>query len=229
MTTTLRAPFTVAAVIIALVAACVTRLGRRVMPPARRAQDLSSGARGEAIADAPAGDATDTPGDPKGYELAYEAGLRAVEGQESSLRDIRSRATTLLNLITAVIVSGVVVADLVVGQNQPGDAMGCIGIIGVAAAAASFVGVLWMAAKVLLPVEAQFGLDTRAIIRDHIETQPPATLSGIHRELALWLGEHADSNRKMLDKKLSTLNWGWGFLGLEIIGTILVIGDLAYG
>ena len=105
MTTTLRAPFTVAAVIIALVAACVTRLGRRVMPPARRAQDLSSGARGEAIADAPAGDATDTPGDPKGYELAYEAGLRAVEGQESSLRDIRSRATTLLNLITAVIVS----------------------------------------------------------------------------------------------------------------------------
>ena len=229
MTTNLRASLSVFAAVIALVVVCATRLSRRVRSLARCAQGLPSGARGGAMDAASAGDATDVPGDPKGYELAYEAGLRAVEGQESSLRDIRSRAATLLNLITAVIVSGVVVADLIVGQGQPGDAIGYIGAIGVVAAVVSFTGALWMTVKVLEPVEAQFGLDTRVIIRDHVETQPPATLSGIHRELSLWLSEHADSNRKMLDKKLSMLNWGWSFLVLEIVGTILVIGDIAYG
>lgn len=223
----LRARLSALAVSNVLVAVCAAWLGRRAMSWGRPERVLRSGAANEN----PSEDReADTPGDPKGYELAYEAGIRAVEGQESALHNIRSRAATLLTLVPAVFVSGVVGAGLVLEPGQRlGDALGYLGIAGLIVAAISLAGATSMGIKSLWPAEAQFGLDTRVIIRDYVERQPPASLSKIHRELARWLGEHADFNHNMLSKKLSVLSWGWIFLMLSMIGALLVIGDLVYG
>ncbi len=71
--------------------------------------------------------------------------------------------------------------------------------------------------------------DAGVLIGTYVEGDSPLELPEIHRELALWLGGQAESNREILGRKLKTFTWGLGFLVLEVVGVILVMGDAVYG
>ncbi len=63
------------------------------------------------------------PGDPAGYKLAYEAGLRAVEEQALTLRETRDRAGALMS-------AALVVVGLVAGLAFTSDRVDAIGWTG---------------------------------------------------------------------------------------------------
>lgn len=165
------------------------------------------------------------PGDPAGYELAFRTGLQAVEDQASILRETRDRAGTLIS--TAVLASGLA-AGLVFTSDRIVD-IGWPGAIGSVAAVVGLVAVLTAAVLVWRPSEGRFVQDAGVLIGTYVERDPPLELSEIHRELALWLGGNAESNRRMLERKLKVFTWGLGFLVMEIVGVILVMGDAVYG
>lgn len=165
------------------------------------------------------------PGDPAGYELAYRAGLQAVEDQASTLRETRDRAGTLIS--TAVVAGGLAVG-LVFTSDRVVD-IDWLGAIGSATAVVGLVAVLITAVLVWRPSEGRFVQDAGVLVGTYVERDPPIELPEIHRELALWLGRLAESNRETLNRKLKAFTWGLGFLVLEIVGVILVIGDATYG
>lgn len=165
------------------------------------------------------------PGDPAGYELAFRTGLQAVEDQASTLRETRDRAGTLIS--TAVLAGGLA-AGLVFTSDRIVD-IGWPGAIGSVAAVVGLVAVLTAAVLVWRPSEGRFVQDAGVLVGTYVERDPPLELSEIHRELALWLGGNAESNRRMLERKLKAFTWGLGFLVMEIVGVILVMGDAVYG
>lgn len=67
------------------------------------------------------------------------------------------------------------------------------------------------------------------IVGSYVEGDAPANLAEIHRELALWLGEHTESNRRMLEVRLRTFSVGLIGVLVEISGAILALGDVANG
>lgn len=164
-------------------------------------------------------------GDPAGYELAYRTGLQAVEDQASTLRETRDRAGTLIS--TAVLAGGLA-AGLVFTSDRVVD-IGWPGAIGSVAAVAGLVAVLTAAVLVWRPSEGRFVQDAGVLIGSYIEKDTPLEMPEIYRELALWLGRHAELNRKMLNRKLKAFTWGLGSLVLEIVGVILMMGDAVYG
>ena len=164
-------------------------------------------------------------GDPAGYELAYRTGLQAVEDQASTLRETRDRAGTLIS--TAVLAGGLA-AGLVFTSDRVVD-IGWPGAIGSVAAVAGLVAVLTAAVLVWRPSEGWFVQDAGVLIGSYIEKDTPLEMPEIYRELALWLGRHAELNRKMLNRKLKAFTWGLGSLVLEIVGVILMMGDAVYG
>lgn len=164
-------------------------------------------------------------GDPAGYELAYRTGLQAVEDQASTLRETRDRAGTL---ISTAVVAGGLAAGLVFTSDRVVD-IGWPGVIGSVVAVAGLVAVLMTAVLVWRPSEGQFVQDAGVLVGTYVERDPPIELPEIYRELALWLGRLAESNRETLNRKLKVFTWGLSFLVLEIVGVVLVIGDAAYG
>lgn len=164
-------------------------------------------------------------GDPSGYELAYRTGLQAVEDQASTLRETRDRAGTLIS--TAVLAGGLA-AGLVFTSDRVVN-IGWPGAIGSVAAVAGLVAVLTAAVLVWRPSEGLFVQDAGVLIGSYIEKDTPLEMPEIYRELALWLGRHAELNRKMLNRKLKAFTWGLGSLVLEIVGVILMMGDAVYG
>lgn len=165
------------------------------------------------------------PGDPAGYELAYRTGLQAVEDQAATLRETRDRAGTLIS--TAVVAGGLAVG-LVFTSDRVVD-IDWLGAVGSAAAVVGLVAVLIAAVLVWRPSEGQFVQDAGVLVGTYVERDPSIELPEIHRELALWLGRFAESNRETLNRKLKAFTWGLSFLVLEIVGVVLVIGDAAYG
>ena len=164
-------------------------------------------------------------GDSAGYELAFRTGLQAVEDQASTLRETRERAGTLIS--TAVLTGGLA-AGLVFTSDRVVD-IDWLGAVGSAAAVVGLVAVLIAAVLVWRPSEGQFVQDAGVLVGTYVERDPPLELSEIHRELALWLGGNAESNRRILERKLKAFTWGLGFLVMEIVGVILVMGDAVYG
>lgn len=164
-------------------------------------------------------------GDPAGYELAYRTGLQAVEDQASTLRETRDRAGTL---ISTAVVAGGLAAGLVFTSDRVVD-IGWPGVIGSVVAVAGLVAVLMTAVLVWRPSEVRFVQDAGVLVGTYVERDPSIGLPEIHRELALWLGRRAESNRETLNRKLKAFTWGLSFLVLEIVGVVIVIGDAAYG
>lgn len=79
------------------------------------------------------------------------------------------------------------------------------------------------------PTEGIFVHDAGIIVGSYVEGDPPMGLSDVHRELALWLGRQAESNRVMLEVRLRTATYGLVGLLLEVVGVIVALGDVAGG
>jgi hypothetical protein len=165
------------------------------------------------------------PGDPAGYQLAYEAGVQGLREQSETLRETRDRAGALMS--AAAVAGGLATglafsADRVHGIDWPG-------VLGAVVAVVGFVGVAVATVMIWRPTEARFVQDAGVIVSSYIERDPPATLSELHRELALWLGRHADSNRVVIEVRLRVFTWGFAALLVEIGGAVIALGDVARG
>lgn len=164
-------------------------------------------------------------GDSAGYKLAYEAGLQAVDEQARALRETRDRAGALMS---AAAVAGGLAAGLAFNADRI-SGIGMPGAVGAAVAVAGFVGVVLTTLMIWRPTEGRFVHDAGVIIGSYVEGDPPMELPELHRELALWLGKQAESNRQMLEVQLRTFTWGLAGLLVEIGGVIVALGDAASG
>lgn len=164
-------------------------------------------------------------GDHAGYQLAYDAGLQAVDEQASTLRETRDRAGSLMS-------AAAVAGGLAAGLAFNGDRVAGIdapGAIGAAAAVAGFVLVAVTTVMIWHPTEGRFIHDAGVIIGSYVEGDPPLDLPELQRELALWLGRQTESNRTMLAVQLRTFSWGLVGLLVQIGGMIVALGDVARG
>lgn len=164
-------------------------------------------------------------GDPRGYALAYEAGLRAVAERASTLRETRDRAGAL---VSTAAVAGGLAAGLAFTADRV-DAIDLMGALGSICAVAGFVGVAVTTVMIWRPTGGVFVHDAGVIIGSYVEGDPPADLPELHRELALWLGQQADANRARLAVQLRTFTWGLACLLLQVAGVIVALGDVASG
>ncbi len=164
-------------------------------------------------------------GDPAGYELAYKAGLNAVDEQASTLRETRDRAGSLLS--AATVAAGLGIGLVFTSDNV--ETIGELGAFGTLLAVVGFIGVVATTMAVWWPAEGRFVQNSGVIVAHFVEGEHSGSLAETHRDLALWLGIHAVANRNMLEKRLKVFSWGISTMVLEILGLILALGDAAYG
>lgn len=164
-------------------------------------------------------------GDREAYRLAYEIGLRAVSEQATTLKETRDRAGALSS---AAAVAAGLAAALGLDSGLGGE-VNLLGVIGITAAVIGFVAVTVCTAMIWRPTEGLFVQDAGVIIGSYVEGTPPAGISEVHRELALWLGRHSELNRVMLERRLTTFTYGLAALLAEVVGIVVVLGDFASG
>jgi hypothetical protein len=162
-------------------------------------------------------------GDPAAYELAYEAGLQAVDEQASALRETRDRAGALMS---AAVVTGGLVAGL---AFRSGEHLASVEVFGAVLSIGGFIGVVVTTVMIWRPTEVWLVHNAGIIVGSYVEADPPRQLPEVHRELALWLGKQARSNQRTLDVRLRTFTWGLGLLLVEIAGAVLALGGAASG
>lgn len=128
-------------------------------------------------------------------KLAYAEGQRALTSQAETLERIRTRASALLSLATAV----VVFAAGALFSRQP--RFGCLDWVLAGHAAFAYVLLLAMAVDVQRPrKDWRFAFSPKVIIEGYADDG--ASLTETHRTLALVFGENFEHNQE----KLNTLN-----------------------
>ena len=146
----------------------------------------------------------EAPGDPVAYKLALDEAIRAVEGQRKSLDELRSRAGILLS------------SALLIGALLGGPASQTNSLNYVVFAASLLVLAVAASLLVLRPTGGwKFSVGTRALLRDYIESDKPATIPELHRSLA-W---HMDDDYLENQRKLK---WLYRVFSLA---SILVVGE----
>jgi hypothetical protein len=128
------------------------------------------------------------------YELAYEEAKRALSNQASALDALRARAGTLL-AVAALATS--FLGGLVFQNDTPEGWAPQFGIF-------AFIAVVVLLLLVVLPLPGwRFTLSARAVIRDFVEADSPASLAQTHRELALRFDQWLDRNERRPSRTLS--------------------------
>jgi hypothetical protein len=154
------------------------------------------------------------------YALAYDEGKRAIAEQATALKEVRDRTGTVTS--AAAVTIGLA-AGLAAGA---GERVAGLGQVGVAMAAVGFVVLTVCAAVIWWPVDVTFNLDAGVIVGSYAEATPPKTLAAIHRDLALYLGRHAQANRVRIDRRLKA--FGIALLGflVEVAGLLAFLYDI---
>lgn len=140
------------------------------------------------------------------YALAYDEARHAVSTQHTVVDNFRSRAGLLL--------SGAAIATSFLGgqalrSGDPGAwswiAIGAFLLLGIATLA-----ILW-------PRSWRFEADPRDIITTYVETDDPASLQALHRDLALHRADVLDVN----GRRLTRLIWSFRAAGFLLIFEIV--------
>ena len=162
-------------------------------------------------------------GDPDAYALSYQTGLRTLDQQVSTIEGTRDRAGKLLTAATFA-----VSLFLLALQNYRTeiDNITMPGYIGGILAITGFLGVVVSTLAIWRPASLRLVHDPRVIIGYYIEGTPPKGLPEVHRELAIWMGDQVDTNRRVLERKLFTFTSGLAALMIEVTGMFLLLGDL---
>jgi hypothetical protein len=143
--------------------------------------------------------------------IAFEAAKSGLERQEQALDNLRSRAATLLAAAS--------IATSFLGAQALNDPRGLKGLEDAEwVAVAGFVLLAVMAILVLLPWRGWvFGMNAMKLVRDYIDTNPPATLEGMQRDLALHLQAHYKTNKRRLECLYWAFRFGCVFLTVEVV------------
>lgn len=129
----------------------------------------------------------EAPGEPEAYRLGLDEAIRAIEGQRQSLDELRARAGILLS------------AALLIGALLGGPASQTSGVNYVTAAAVLLVLAVAASLLVLRPTGGwRFNVGTKALLRDYIESDKPATMPELHRSLAWHMDDDYSENQRRL-------------------------------
>lgn len=157
------------------------------------------------------------------YRLPYEAALRTIDQQMASLDELRQRASYML---ATGFGAGGITASIIFTSDRTDD-IGCLGLIGIALAAAGLLGVfaatvcIWRAAKLW-----HITLDAKKMVKRLDRTKNTAK---VQRRYSLKMHKWIRDNRIALEKRMRWFNRGlWAMLA-EIVGFALLIGDVAGG
>jgi hypothetical protein len=148
------------------------------------------------------------PADPATYELAYQEAKRALEEQESTVSETRSRAGQLI--AAAAITTSFFGGQAITAHHVHTAAWFAIGCF--IALSLSVLVILWPRH------DWQFMVSPANLIATYIEPvdDPPVDLATIHRDLALHMDTSIESNRRQL---------GWVF-GAFRVGALLLAGEV---
>jgi hypothetical protein len=149
------------------------------------------------------------------YEIAYREAVRAIEHQDASLDELRSRAGVLI-AATAIVTS------FLGGQALDDADATCLSWI----AMAFFAGAVIATGVVLLPVKGwRFVMEADRIVGDYIESsEGPLSAGKTYRELALRYAANHQTNEPKLERLQWAFRLGIGLLAMEVLFWIL---DLA--
>ncbi|MGH3429259.1 MAG: hypothetical protein ACRDQZ_17115 [Mycobacteriales bacterium] len=147
------------------------------------------------------------------YKVAYDEGVRALSQQQSQIDSFRTRAGLLLS--AAAITTSFLGAQAL-NDGGPGAATWL--------ALTAFVGLSTAALAILWPHRWEFTADPENLIDTYIETENPASVSEIHRDLSLHMHHSYVENRTGRQQLATCFQLACVLLTVEVI---LWVRDLA--
>jgi hypothetical protein len=141
------------------------------------------------------------------YKLAFEEGGRALDAQERAVNELRSRASVLI--AAAAVTTSFFGTRAVTGGEL--TSAGWCAVVAFALVAATVLAVLWPWR------DWEFNANPADLIATYVETESPATLAEIHRDMALHRSASYVCNARLLGKLY------WAFR----VGLVLVAAEVA--
>jgi hypothetical protein len=143
------------------------------------------------------------------YQLAFEEARRRVGEQVGELDNLRTRAGTLLAVVS---LSTSFLGGVVLQGKAPHEWLSW-------AAIGAFLGAVAITLVLLVPRRGWvFGASAKTIIEGYAEGQHPRDLATTHRHLALYLEGHEDRNAR----RLNCLYWLFTAASILLGGEILL-------
>lgn len=162
------------------------------------------------------GAGTPDPGaDPSTYALAYQEAKRALEEQEGTVSETRSRAGQLI--AAAAITTSFFGGQAITAHHVHTAAWFAIGCF--IALSISVLVILWPRH------DWEFALSPAKLIATYIEPaeDPPVNLATIHRDLALHMGNSIERNRRQLRWVFSAFRIGALLLAGEVLAWVIAL------
>jgi hypothetical protein len=148
------------------------------------------------------------------YALAFDEAGRALDGQERTVNELRSRAGVLI--AAAAITTSFFGARAITGELS--TTVWCA-VVAFALVGASVLVVLWPRS------EWQFSASATDLIATYIETDVPASLPQIHRDLALHRSASYDRNARQLRMLFGAFRAGLVLLVVEVGAWMIALGE----
>jgi uncharacterized membrane protein len=156
----------------------------------------------------------ETEDDPR-LALVYQESLRGLLQQQAAVESLHNRAATLVFASSF--------ASSLLGSRALADGLGVWGWLAVGlllATGALTVVLLWPYYNLSFRFDAQELLDT------YVDSQPPATMAGMHRELALRIKEDWHRNGRIVRRLREAFQLALVLLLLNIVAWLLSIAQL---
>jgi hypothetical protein len=148
------------------------------------------------------------------YRVAYNEAVRALSEQQATIDSFRTRAGLVLS--AAAITTSFMGAQALEGGDSHGAAwLGLVAFVGVAITS---LGILW-------PRQWEFTANPRDVIQTYIESEQPAPIDELHRDLSLHMHDSYSDNRKGLEQLAVFFQIACGLLALEVVLWIIAIAS----
>ena len=147
------------------------------------------------------------------YRLAFDEGGRALDAQERSVNELRSRAGVLL---AAAAITTSFFGSRIIGRGDPTLAGWCA-IAAFALVAAAVLIVLWPWR------DWEFNANPVELIATYVETASPATLAEVHRDLALHRSASWTSNARFVGRLHLALRVGLILVAVEVCAWVVAL------
>jgi hypothetical protein len=148
------------------------------------------------------------------YALAFDEAGRALDGQERSVNELRSRAGVLI--AAAAITTSFFGARAV---TQELSVAAWFAVVAFALVGAAVLFVLWPRS------DWQFSASATDLIATYIETDEPASLPEIHRDLALHRSASYDRYARQLGVLFGAFRIGLILLVFEVGAWMIALGE----
>ena len=151
----------------------------------------------------------------EGYELAFDEGGRALDAQERTVNELRSRAGVL---IAAAAIATSFFGARAVGDGELTTAM-WVAIAAFVLVGAAVLAVLWPRS------DWEFSASPVDVIATYIETDDPAPVVYIHRDLALHRAASYDRNARQLRWVFGAFRAGLVLLVIEVAAWLVALAE----